>query len=70
WAVVAEAIQTVLRREGYPEPYEALKDLTRTHTRIDQGAITDFIQSLDVADEVKTELLGITPENYIGVCEF
>jgi adenylosuccinate lyase len=70
WAVVAEAIQTVLRREGYPEPYEALKDLTRTHTRIDQGAITDFIQSLDVADVVKTELLGITPENYIGVCEF
>jgi adenylosuccinate lyase len=70
WAVVAEAIQTVLRREGYPEPYEALKDLTRTHTRIDQGAITDFIQSLDIADEVKTELLGITPENYIGVCEF
>jgi len=70
WAVVAEAIQTVLRREGYPEPYEALKDLTRTHTRIDQGAITDFIQSLDVADEVKKELLGITPENYIGVCEF
>jgi adenylosuccinate lyase len=47
-----------------------LKDLTRTHTRIDQGAITDFIQSLDIADEVKTELLGITPENYIGVCEF
>jgi adenylosuccinate lyase len=70
WAVVAEAIQTVLRREGYPEPYEALKDLTRTHTRIDQGAITDFIQRLDVADVVKTELLGITPENYIGVCEF
>jgi len=70
WAVVAEAIQTVLRREGYPEPYEALKDLTRTHTRIDQGAITEFIQSLDVADEVKSELLGITPENYIGICEF
>jgi adenylosuccinate lyase len=70
WAVVAEAIQTVLRREGYPEPYEALKDLTRTHTRIDQGAITEFIQSLDVADEVKSELLRITPENYIGVCEF
>ncbi|MGA9264504.1 MAG: adenylosuccinate lyase [Desulfobacterales bacterium] len=70
WAVVAEAIQTVLRREGYPEPYEALKALTRTHTRIDRGAITEFIQSLDVADEVKFELLGITPENYIGVCEF
>ena len=70
WAVVAEAIQTVLRREGYPEPYEALKALTRTHTRIDQGAITEFIQGLDVADEVKSELLGITPENYIGVCEF
>ncbi|MGB7919222.1 MAG: adenylosuccinate lyase [Desulfobacterales bacterium] len=70
WAVVAEAIQTVLRREGYPEPYEALKALTRTHARIDQGAITEFIQSLDVADAVKSELLGITPENYIGVCEF
>jgi adenylosuccinate lyase len=70
WAVVAEAIQTVLRREGYPEPYEALKALTRTHTRIDRGAITEFIKSLDVADEVKSELLKITPENYIGVCEF
>ncbi len=65
-----ESLMTVLRREGYPEPYEALKDLTRTHTLIDQGAITEFIQSLDVDDEVKSELLGITPENYIGVCEF
>ncbi len=70
WVVVAEAIQTVLRREGYPEPYEVLKALTRTHTRIDQGAIAEFIQDLDVADEVKAELLRITPENYIGLCEF
>ena len=70
WAVVAEAIQTVLRRENYPEPYEALKALTRTHTAIDQKAIAEFIESLDISRSVKDELLKITPENYTGVCNF
>jgi adenylosuccinate lyase len=70
WAVVAEAIQTVLRREDYPEPYEALKALTRTHGVVDQKAIAEFIESLDVARSVKDELLKITPENYTGVCNF
>ncbi|MDJ0814831.1 MAG: adenylosuccinate lyase [Desulfobacterales bacterium] len=67
WAVVAEAIQTILRRENYPEPYEALKELTRTHTVIDQQAIAEFIETLDVSRDVKDELLRITPENYTGV---
>ena len=70
WAVVAEAIQTVLRRENYPEPYEALKTLTRTHTAIDQQAIAEFIETLDISRSVKDELLKITPENYTGICEF
>jgi adenylosuccinate lyase len=70
WAVVAEAIQTVLRRENYPEPYEALKALTRTHTTIDQKAIAEFIESLDISRTVKDELLKITPENYTGICNF
>lgn len=70
WAVVAEAIQTILRREGYPEPYEALKALTRTHKIIDQQAIAEFIDSLDVSPEVKEELREITPENYIGIINF
>jgi len=70
WAVVAEAIQTILRREGYPEPYEALKDLTRTHTRIDQQAIAEFIETLEVSPTVKAELLKITPENYTGIIDF
>jgi len=70
WAVVAEAIQTVLRRENYPEPYEALKTLTRTHSVIDQKAIAEFIETLDVDRRVKDELLNITPENYTGICEF
>ncbi len=70
WAVVAEAIQTVLRREGYPKPYEALKELTRTHAGIDQKAIADFIMTLDVSERVKEELLKITPENYTGICNF
>jgi adenylosuccinate lyase len=70
WAVVAEAIQTILRRENYPEPYEALKGLTRTHARLDQKIITEFIESLDVSRDVKDELLKITPENYTGICEF
>jgi adenylosuccinate lyase len=62
WAVVAEGIQTVLRREGYPKPYEALLALTRTHAAIDQAAIVAFIDGLDVAESVKKELLAITPE--------
>ena len=70
WAVVAEAIQTVLRREGYPEPYEALKTLTRTHTRIDQQAIAEFIETLEVSQNIKDELLQISPQNYTGICEF
>jgi len=67
WAVVAEAIQTILRREGYPNPYEALKDLTRTNTVINKEAIHNFIQTLNVSEEIKTELLLITPSNYVGI---
>jgi adenylosuccinate lyase len=67
WAVVAEAIQTILRREGYPKPYEALKDLTRTGEKINEKAIKDFIGKLKVKDSVKKELLAITPWNYTGV---
>lgn len=67
WAVVAEAIQTILRREAYPNPYEALKELTRTNTTIDKKAIHDFIATLEVSDEVKTELLRITPANFVGI---
>ena len=67
WAVVAEAIQTVLRRENYPNPYEALKDLTRTNEKIDAVSIAKFIDTLNVSDEVKQELRRITPENYVGI---
>jgi len=67
WAVVAEAIQTVLRREGYPDPYEALKALTRTHAKIDRKAIAEFIKTLDVSKSVKKELLNISPDNYTGI---
>jgi len=67
WAVVAEGIQTVLRREGYPKPYEALKDLTRTGEKISQKTIEAFIQQLNVNDEVKRELLQITPFSYTGL---
>jgi len=67
WAVVAEAIQTILRREGYPNPYEALKELTRTNTVIDKTAIHNFIQTLQVSDEIKLELLKISPSNYLGI---
>jgi len=65
--VVAEGIQTILRREGYPEPYEALKALTRTHSTIDRNTIVAFIQTLDIDTSVKEELLKITPETYTGV---
>ena len=67
WAIVAEAIQTILRRESYPNPYEALKNLTRTNTTIDQNAIQNFIQTLDINDKIKAELLQITPSNYVGI---
>lgn len=70
WAVVAEAIQTILRREGYPLPYEALKEFARTHAKIDRQAVTEFIESLDISRPVKEELLKITPENYTGVISF
>jgi adenylosuccinate lyase len=67
WAVVAEAIQTILRRERYPDPYEALLRLTRTHREIDRRTIADFVAGLDVSQSVKEELLRITPENYTGI---
>ena len=67
WAVVAEAIQTVLRKEGYPNPYEALLNLTRKNEKITQESLAVFIDSLEVKDEVKKKLKGITPFNYVGV---
>ncbi len=67
WSVVAEAIQTVLRREGYPKPYEALKDLTRTNEAINKERIHSFIDSLNVGDAVKGELKQISPYNYLGI---
>lgn len=67
WAVVAEAIQTILRREAYPNPYEALKGLTRTNEKITQKSMANFIDSLDVSKEIKTELKAITPSNYTGI---
>ena len=67
WAVVAEAIQTILRREAYPNPYEALKDLTRTNTVINKEAIHNFIGTLKVSEEVRAELMQITPSNYLGI---
>jgi adenylosuccinate lyase len=70
WAVVAEAIQTILRREGYPKPYEALKALTRTHKSIDQKTIAEFVKGLELPQSVKKELLNITPENYTGFTDF
>ena len=67
WAVVAEAIQTILRREAYPNPYEALKDLTRTNTVINKESIHAFIETLSVSDAIKAELKVITPSNYLGI---
>jgi adenylosuccinate lyase len=67
WAVVAEAIQTILRREGYPNPYEALKGLTRTNEKITQVSIANFIDTLEVSGTIKDELKKITPANYTGV---
>lgn len=67
WAVVAEAIQTILRREGYPKPYEALKDLTRTNTHVTKDTIAAFVDQLNVTEEVKEEIKAISPSNYTGV---
>ncbi|SHI70345.1 adenylosuccinate lyase [Aquimarina spongiae] len=67
WAVVAEAIQTILRREGYPNPYEALKGLTRTNEAINQNSIASFIDTLEVSDAIKSELKQVTPANYTGI---
>ncbi|SFP42081.1 adenylosuccinate lyase [Pseudarcicella hirudinis] len=69
WAVVAEAIQTILRREGYPQPYEALKALTRKNEKITERTIFEFIDTLEISDKVKYELKRITPFNYLGVFE-
>ena len=67
WAVVAEAIQTILRREAYPNPYEALKGLTRTNAKINQDSIANFIDTLEVSADIKNELKAITPANYTGI---
>jgi len=67
WAVVSEAIQTILRREGYPKPYEALKGLTRTNAAITKTSIAEFIDTLNVSDALKNELKAITPQNYTGI---
>lgn len=67
WAVVAEAIQTILRREAYPNPYEALKGLTRTNEKINQKSIANFIETLDVSETIKEELRVITPSNFTGI---
>lgn len=67
WAVVAEAIQTILRRENYPNPYEALKDLTRTNETMNQQTIHNFIDTLNVDENIKNELKQITPQNYLGI---
>jgi adenylosuccinate lyase len=67
WAVVAEAIQTILRREKYPNPYEALKDLTRGKNKIDKQSMHNFINGLKISATLKKELKAITPANYVGV---
>ena len=67
WAVVAEGIQTILRREGYPNPYEALKELTRTNTKMNHESISAFINTLNVSEDVKNELRAITPQSYTGI---
>ena len=70
WAVVAEAIQTILRRENYPNPYEALKALTRVSTKMNKKVIHEFIDKLDISEAVKKELKAITPSNYTGITSF
>jgi adenylosuccinate lyase len=66
WAVIAEAIQTILRREGYPKPYEALLDLTRTNQKVNQEILHNFIDNLEISETVKLELKAITPFNFTG----
>ena len=70
WAVISEAIQTILRRENYPKPYEALKELTRGHGRINRETIHRFVDGLKISEQVKEEMKQITPENYIGKIDF
>jgi adenylosuccinate lyase len=70
WAVVSEAIQTILRRENYPNPYEALKELTRGNHQVDKRSMHQFIDGLKVNDDVKKELRKITPHNYTGMVNF
>ena len=70
WAVVAEGIQTILRRENYPNPYEALKALTRTNKPIGKADIRDFIERLEVSESVKQELRALSPQTYTGVCKY
>jgi adenylosuccinate lyase len=70
WAVISEAIQTILRRENYPDPFEKLKDLTRGNTKITRDILHQFIDELDIPQKVKNELKRITPENYIGIISF
>ena len=67
WAVVAEAIQTILRREGFPKPYEALKGLTRKNEAITKETVHAFVDTLDVSDELKAELKSISPQSYTGI---
>ena len=67
WAVIAEAIQTVLRREGFPNPYEALKELTRINSEINKKTIHEFIDSLEIDNKIKNELKEISPSNYTGI---
>jgi adenylosuccinate lyase len=67
WAVIAEAIQTILRRENYPNPYEALKGLTRKNEKMNKDSFALFIDSLDVSDSIKNELKTISPFNYTGI---
>ena len=67
WAVVAEAIQTILRREAYPNPYEALKELTRTNQKVNAGTISEFVETLNVSESVKEEIKRISPTSYTGI---
>ena len=67
WVVIAEAIQTILRREQYPDPYEALKKLTRTNKKVDMASLHKFIDGLKIPQKLKSELKNITPANYTGI---
>ena len=67
WAVIAEAIQTILRREKYPNPYETLKNLTRTNEKINKESIRNFIETLNISESIKDELRSLSPQNYTGI---